>query len=278
MLAAFGDSFVDVIVRTSGEARGGTYDGGVEVRPGGCANVPVWVARDGGDAELYAIRGDDPFGEFFERAVTEEGVGHGLKVKGGPTGLCVSIAEAGERTMYTRRGVNDSVEFGDVEPWLPSIEEAEILFVRGYALRRDPMRSVLLELLESLDGPEVWFNPGSPNLAALDDVMKLLPMVDLVVLNEAENEALTEKVPIEGLLSTVREVVITRGPGDAEAYAGGSKASVPPEPVEVVDATGAGDAFASGYASAYMEGEGMEGRLRNGHRLAGMAVSRLGAI
>lgn len=278
MFAGFGDSFVDVIVRAGGDARGGTYDERLTVRPGGCANVPVWVSRDGERAELYAVRADDPFGQFFEEGVNDEDVGSNLSVREGDTGLCVSVAEAGERTMYTRRGVNDEIDFGDVEGWIPSMEAAEILFVRGYALRRDPMRSVLFELLEELEGPEVWFNPGAPNLAALDDVERVLEAVDLVVMNEEEAEALTGDGDLRGLLGSVDEVVVTRGEAEATALNSEEEVTLAPEPVEVVDVTGAGDAFAAGYASAYLRGEGLVERLRNGHRLAGMVVSRMGAI
>lgn len=278
MLAGFGDSFVDVIVDAAGEARGGTYDEKVDVKPGGCANVPVWVSRDGGEAALYAVRGDDAFGTVFEQEVSRESVETNLKVKPGETGLCVSIAEADERTMYTRRGVNDDISFEDVEGWVDSMNGAEVLFVRGYALRRDPMRSVLFRLLEEVEGPEIWFNPGAPNLAALDDVTRLLPLVDLVVMNEEEERELTRETPMDELLGTVREVVVTRGSGEATAYVGMEDFSAAPEPVEVVDVTGAGDAFAAGYASAYMRGDSVEERLRNGHRIAGKAVSRMGAI
>lgn len=269
---------MDVVVEASGEARGGTYDETVEVRPGGCANVPVWVSREGGDAEAFGVRGDDAFGEFFEDALREEGVPSTLGVKEGETGLCVSVAEADERTMYTRRGVNDEVSFEDVAGWVPALEGAEILFVRGYALRKEPMRSVLFRLLEEVEGPEVWFNPGAPNLAALDDVTRLLPDVDLVVMNEEEERELTSVTPLEELLGAVREVVVTRGGEEATAHTRDGSVSVAPGEAEVVDVTGAGDAFAAGYAAAYMRGEPAEERLRSGHRTAAKAISRMGAI
>lgn len=277
MLAAFGDSFVDVVVEVSNEAKGGTYDGRIGTSPGGCANVPIWFSRDGGESEIYGIRGDDPFGEYFEESVEAEGVGCNLGIRDGPTGLCVSLSGGEERTMYTRRGVNDEVEFGDVAPHVDSINRADILFVRGYALRRDPMRSVLLALLDSVDGPEVWFNPGAPNLAGHEHVGRVLEYTDLLIMNRDEAEVLAGGRQ-EELLTSVGEVVVTGGGDEANAINSSGSVSLRPEPVEVMDVTGAGDAFAAGYAAAYLRGEGTEERLRNGHLLASRAIGRMGAV
>lgn len=69
--------------------------------------------------------------------------------------------------------------------------------------------------------------------------------------------------------------------GDRGAYwrgPGSSAASAPAEPVEVVDTTGAGDAFKVGYLRARLDGGAPSDALEAGCRLAATIVARAGAL
>lgn len=71
-----------------------------------------------------------------------------------------------------------------------------------------------------------------------------------------------------------RLAVCTLGSRGAVALsAEGERASVPAQPVEVVDTNGAGDAFFAGFLAAWLAGAGLDGCLDTGSRQAVVALS-----
>lgn len=72
------------------------------------------------------------------------------------------------------------------------------------------------------------------------------------------------------------ETIVKLGPDGCLTPASGTIA--PPEVLEPVDTSGAGDAFNGGYLAARMDGASIEGAALEGHRLAGWCVMRRGAI
>ena len=68
-------------------------------------------------------------------------------------------------------------------------------------------------------------------------------------------------------------VVMKRGAQGASAWVGGEAFHVPAPVVEVVDTTGAGDAFNAGYLSARLAGASVEAALEDGVELASMAIA-----
>ena len=83
--------------------------------------------------------------------------------------------------------------------------------------------------------------------------------IDLIFANESEALQLAGapdlESAIERLAAQVKTLVFTRGPAGAVAYEGGTLTEVPAISVpQVVDTTGAGDAFLAGYLAAYARG------------------------
>src|ERR1700686_5224616 len=104
-VTTLGDLLLDVIVRTekplvTGDDRPATTLVGAG---GQAANVAAWVAALGGSARFVGKRGADAAGGL----VASELRAYGVEVAGpveGRTGVVVSIAAAGERTMASDRG------------------------------------------------------------------------------------------------------------------------------------------------------------------------------
>src|SRR6185503_2834354 len=75
-----------------------------------------------------------------------------------------------------------------------------------------------------------------------------------------------------------RHAVVKRGAAGAVwAHGGVLLASAPTEPADVVDPTGAGDAFAAGLLAAWLRGAAPADALRAGARLGAAAVATVGA-
>jgi 2-dehydro-3-deoxygluconokinase len=128
-------------------------------------------------------------------------------------------------------------------------------------------------------GIAVWLDPNYRRKLWTPDMFRetlvpLLANVDTILPSLAEGEMLTGKVePGEVACRLmgmgVANVVIKAGEEGAVAYTQGETASAPPFGLErVVDPIGAGDGFAAGYLSGWLEGIAVEERLRRGHAVA----------
>ena len=171
-----------------------------------------------------------------------------------PTGTCVVLVEpGGERTMLPDPGANDAP--------LPEIPLGTHLHVVGYALLRDGPRASALAAIERARaaGMTVSVDPSSWALIRPGAI----PEVDLLLPNEREAEVLGER---EGMVVKL---------GAAGARWGSVR--VPAVPVEVVDTTGAGDAFAAGFLTARLSGADPRASLAAGCAAAARAVARVGA-
>lgn len=104
--------------------------------------------------------------------------------------------------------------------------------------------------------------------------------VDFLLPNADELVALTgspEPAAAKVLLSHVGAVVVTSGAEGASWVDADEVISVPTEPTECVDSTGAGDAFDAGFLAAWLSGASKRDALLGGVRAGSRAVSVVGA-
>ena len=103
---------------------------------------------------------------------------------------------------------------------------------------------------------------------------------DHVLLNEIEWQSLSGTDSVDaaarwmaGKAKPGAVLVVKRGAQGASAWVGSEAVHVPAPVVEVVDTTGAGDAFNAGYLSARLAGASVEAALEDGVELASMAIA-----
>jgi sugar/nucleoside kinase (ribokinase family) len=138
-------------------------------------------------------------------------------------------------------------------------------------LRAGSRRAALAALEMARDaGMRISLDPSSAAPLRADPAfLARVRPVDLLLPNELEHAAL-------GALEGVREVVVTLGAGGARWTDGAAHASVDAVPLgDVRDTTGAGDAFAAGFLSAWPGPP--EAALAAGARLAAEAIALHGA-
>jgi sugar/nucleoside kinase (ribokinase family) len=267
-----GDLMVDVVARLSGPlAQGSDTPARIERHGGGQgANVAAWLAACGVPVTLVARAGDDAFGR---EAVAElEAGGVDARVAFDPerpTGTCLVLVEpGGERTMVPDPGANDALVLGD-------LPEGTHLHVAGYTLLRQGSRAAGVGALRLARerGMTTSLDPSSSApLAAAGAAAfaKWAGPVDLLVPN-AEEAAVLRDTP------TARETVVTLGREGALWTDGSRSVRRPAEDVEVIDTTGAGDAFVAGLLSRWRPGGDPDAALAAGCRLAARAVAKPGA-
>ena len=275
LIATIGDVVLDVIVRLEEPlAPGGDVRAATRAGAGGqAANVAVWAAELGGTARCVAKRGDDATGELVAGELDARGVELVGPVSSGATGIVVSVVGGdGERALASDRGVAPSLEPGELEPaWF----DCDVLHVSGYALLRKPIADAALVSIRmardrgarvSVDvaaWTEIRAFGARDFRALLDEVSP-----DVLFATEAEWEILG------GAYLTAPTGVVKRGARGATIVTVDARLDLSPVDAEVVDTTGAGDAFAAGF----LLGGSLEEAGRRGLEAAARAVATVGSM
>jgi fructokinase len=236
---------------------------GFVARPGGApANVAVAASRLGSGAAFVGSVGRDLFGDFILRALESEGVETGGVSRQEPptrTSLAfVEIGPDGDRafTFYRSSPAADELLAAeDVTEDL--VADASFVNFGSIPLIREPSRSAthrIAELARENDVPVAFDVNFREHLwegreAAREAVDPLLDLSTVVKLGDDELEPLLGTGDVgeatEMLLGRgVRLVLVSKGPEGAFYATGDFRGEVPTFDIgEVVDATGAGDAF-----------------------------------
>jgi ribokinase len=283
-IVVIGDVMVDVVVRLSGRlALGSDSPARNSLHGGGqAANTAAWLAAAGERPLLVGRVGDDVLGREAIRALRDGGVECRLALDPQrPTGTCVVLVSAGgERTMMPDAGANDALAPEDLPDEL--LDESAHLHVAGYALLRDGSRAAARSAIERARerGLSVSLDPSSAALLPRD-FLDLAEGAGLLVPNAAEATALTgERDPERAarlLAERVGEVAVTLAAEGALWTDGDLLVRVAAEPAQLVDSTGAGDAFAAGLLAARTAGAEPREALAAACRLAAAAVATTGA-
>jgi ribokinase len=270
VLCTLGDLLLDVIVRLEQPLEPGTDAAALtQTGPGGqAANVAAWAASLGVEARFVGKRGDDPAASLAAGELARLGVSVFGPVALGRNGVVVSIVgEQGERAMASDRGVAPSLSADELEPaWF---EGATHLHLSGYSLMSSPIDLAAARAAELVraGGGTVSVDLASRRVIADFGPERLRRVLgelgpELVFANEEERA----EVGPEAARGVIW--VLKRGAAGAAVERDGRRSEFPALPAEVVDTTGAGDAFAAGY---------LVGGIELALETAAQAVSKLGA-
>lgn len=247
------------------------------------ANQAAAAALLGASVSFLGRVGDDEFGEPLVRALREKGIDTSLieRFPDASTGAAfITVTPDGENAITVAPGANRSLTPEDVDAASDAIGDARVLV----AQMEIPVQTVLRAV-------EVAAEKGARalvNLAPTFEVPReLLEKLDPLVVNEHEATFLLgNKVEgVEGALSAApellssgpRSAVITVGEAGAVLADGESVEHLPAPEVEVVDTTGAGDAFVGALATRLARGASLEEAVSYAVRAGAAAVTKEGA-
>jgi sugar/nucleoside kinase (ribokinase family) len=273
-----GDVAVDVMVEPcSPVVAAADVPARIRTRAGGAgANTAAWLAHLGADVTLVARVGDDPAGRAAAGDLRAVGVQPALTVDPDhPTCTVVVLLTDGDRTMLSDRGAAARLVPADLPALDGSSLRADHLHLSGYVLLDPGSRPAGQAALAAARtaGLTTSVDPqAAPALgpAFVEDVRG----VDLLLPNAAERAALGAA---DTLLDVVCAVVETDGARAARWTDRDGTWTAEPPRTDVVDPTGAGDAFDAGVLVAWLTGADPAAALAAGCAAGAVAVGRLGA-
>ena len=226
---------------------------------GSAANTIAGVASLGGTGAFIGKVGNDQLGAIFRHDLKSLGVAFGTAALdgGAPTGRSIILVTPdGERTMNTHLGAAQALTPEDVDEDL--VAGAAITFLEGYLWDPPDAKAAFRRAAEIAHGAgrRVALTLSDPFCVDRyrDEFLGLIRGgdVDIVLANAAELKSLYETSDFDSALSALTDdcetAAVTASEDGAYVVSGGGTKHVAAHPVgEVVDATGAGDLFASGF-------------------------------
>lgn len=261
---------------------------GIEASGGSAANTMAGLASLGSSSAYLGKVRADQLGEVFIHDLRAAGVGFDVPAapEGDPTARClIQVTPDAERTMNTFLGISAFLSTDDIDEAL--VSSAAITYCEGYlwdtdvakaAMRAamtaaaDAGRTVALTLSDS-------FCVDRHRAEWLD---LLTDTVDLVFANEAEICSMFETDDFDHAAASIGKLVhtaaLTRSAAGSVVVQGDQTIAVPAAKVDnVVDATGAGDLYASGFMHGLAQGASLERCAELGGIAAGEIISHIGA-
>lgn len=259
---------------------------------GSAANVAVAAARLGRSAAVITRTGADPFGTYLHEALKDFGVDDRwvtpVAAYPTPVTFCEIFPPDDFPLHFYRRPKAPDLEIHTHELDLPAVRAAGIFWITGTGLSEEPSRSATLDALAARDGagttvfdldwrPMFWRDPDQ----ARPYYREALRHATVAVGNLDECEVATglrePEACAEALLAAgVELAVVKQGPrGVLAVHRDGTRAEVPPVPVEVVNGLGAGDAFGGSLCHGLLSGWDLERTMRHANAAGALVASRL---
>ncbi|GAA2523100.1 5-dehydro-2-deoxygluconokinase [Streptomyces levis] len=259
---------------------------------GSAANVAVAAARLGRRTAVITRTGDDPFGTYLHQELKGFGVDDRwvtpVAAHPTPVTFCEIFPPDDFPLYFYRRPKAPDLEIHTDELDFFAIRGARIFWITGTGLSEEPSRSATLAALKArgragitvfdLDWrPMFWSDPEQ----ARPYYREAMRHATVAVGNLDECEIATgvrePQACADALLAAgVELAVVKQGPkGVLAVHRDGTRAEVPPVPVDVVNGLGAGDAFGGSLCHGLLAGWDLERTMRHANAAGALVASRL---
>jgi sugar/nucleoside kinase (ribokinase family) len=260
---------------------------GVEASGGSAANTVAGIAGLGGKAAYIGKVADDQLGDVFTHDIRAVGVTYDTpRLKGGlPTARSlIFVTPDAQRTMQTFLGATSQLYPEDVN--MDYITSSKVLYLEGYLWDQPEAKKAMLEAAQKAEkaGVKVSLTLSDAFCVARfrDEFRELVENhIHILFANESEILSLYQVENFDDALQHVRGhteiAALTRSEKGSVVVKGDEVHIIDAvKGVNVVDTTGAGDAYAAGFLYAYTQGHDLATCGRLGCALAAKVISHMG--
>ncbi len=251
---------------------------------GSVANSIVGLSQLGDEVGFIGKISNDTFGNKYEEGLKKENVKfiYSKKKEPLPTGTClILITPDSERTMCTFLGTAGKISKNDID--VEAIKESGMIFLEGYLWDEGDPREAF----------EKAINLSNKTAMSLSDKFcvdrhksNFLDLVksklELVFANEAEIMSLIDAKDFREVISFGKQIkkhlIITRGENGAVSICDDEIVEIDAKKnLKIVDLTGAGDLFASGYLHGFINNFSQKECLTKATEMSSKVIQQVGA-
>ena len=251
---------------------------------GSVANSIVGLAQLGNKVGFIGKVSDDILGAKYENGLKRENVQYFYTKKKEviPTGTClILISPDSERTMVTYLGTAGKINENDVD--INAVKKSEILFLEGYLWDEGEPRRAFEKAINNANKVAMSLSDLFCVERHKNNFVNLVKnKLDITFANEQEIKSLINAKKFEDVIEFSKKsgklIVITRGDKGALAIQNNNVTeSNAKKNLNIVDLTGAGDLFASGFLDGYIKDKTIKESLEKGIEMSSKIIQIIGA-
>ena len=254
------------------------------VSGGSIANSVVGLSQLGNEVGFIGKISDDEFGKKYEEGLKSENVGYYYSKKKEilPTGTClILVTPDSERTMCTFLGTAGRINDNDIDPDV--IRKSEILFLEGYLWDKGEPKKAFDKAINNANKIAMSLSDQFCVDRHKADFLDLVKnKLDIIFANENEITSLIETKNFHEVINFSKQlnklIIITRGEKGAIVIHGKEVFECKAyNNLKIVDLTGAGDLFASGFLHGYINKLSIKDCLKKGTEMSSKVIQQIGA-
>tara|TARA_B100001287_G_scaffold271330_1_gene271456 strand:- start:1182 stop:2111 length:930 start_codon:yes stop_codon:yes gene_type:complete len=251
---------------------------------GSVANSIVGLSQLGNKVGFIGKISDDKFGEDYEIGLKKEKVEYLYSKKKEllPTGTClILITPDSERTMCTFLGTAGKINADDINEEI--IKNSEMVFLEGYLWDEGNPKKAFDKAIKNAKKVSMSLSDKFCVDRHKDHFLDLVKnKLDITFANEEEIMSLIDAKNFDEVITFAKEIkkllIITRGKKGAISINGNRIEKIGVEKnLKIIDLTGAGDLFASGYLHGYLNNFSEKECLEKGTEMSSKIIQKIGA-
>lgn len=255
---------------------------------GGAANVAIGVSRMGVNVTLKTTIGDDGFRTFVEERLQKEHISylHSHFEKSYQSISCILLTSKGEKTVVNYRTPHQHIFSSDRDK--NGLLRTQVVF---FANLTDVSFTEKVETMQYFKKNKKFIiaNLGAEDCRrSREQIQALLANVDILIVNQYEYADLMklhpDKIPFNSNLyydlkiPSLKVLLVTQDKHGSHGYtAEGYYYQAAIEPPQLVDSTGAGDAYSAGFIASYLKDHNVPQAMEVGAKLATATLTKIGA-